>query len=53
MALRNLRIEKAFEHIKGDGTYLGKSMSSTDPEAVINDKFSDITGDQWVHDEFI
>eukprot|EP00438_Fugacium_kawagutii_P006824 Skav227022 [mRNA] locus=scaffold456:179512:194390:+ [translate_table: standard] len=38
------KIEQAFAHIKGDGTYLGKSKSSTDPEALISDKFSNITG---------
>ena len=45
-----LRIEKAFAHIKGHGSYLGK----TSPSSVIDSKFSNITGDwarvsaQWL-----
>ena len=40
------RIDRAFAHIKGDGTYFksGSKTDRTDPETVISNKFANITG---------
>lgn len=40
------RIDQAFAHIKGDGTYLkvGSKTERIDPGTLINDKFANITG---------
>ena len=40
------RIDRAFAHIKGDGTYLkvGSKTKRIDPGTLINDKFANITG---------